>query len=358
LEAVRDADLTARDADLDLVRGLVTDLPFYGRLSGHTAADGRLGDLAVDVDWAFRDSLVATWPESRVRGRGTMDLTGQDVRFVSFAVRDAAVDLGTVRKLVPAVVLRGVVNGEGGVTGPLHNALFTGTLVHRDGERPASTVTGAMRLDTRGDTVGVYADVRADSLSFDGLRGSYPDLPLRGTVAGPIRLNGSAAALDTHADLQSAAGAVTVDGVVTLLDTRTGVRSLALAARNLNLARWVADGPQSRLSFSVSGSIAQDSGAAPTGALSAGLAPSLLAGTPFDTGQVAVRFAGGRMFVDSVRVAQLRLHTTGSGSLGWRRPDAGAMSLTFDADSLNALDSLVGWLAGPDVATTVRGRSL
>lgn len=215
-----------------------------------------------------------------------------------------------------------------------------------------------MRLDTRGDTLGVYADVRADSLSFDGLRGSYPRLALRGSVAGPIRLAGSATALETHADLQSAAGAVTVDGVVTLFETHTGVRNLTLAARNVNLARWVADGPQSRLSFSVAGSIAQDSGAPPVGALTAGLAPSLVAGSPIDTGQVAVRFAGGRMLVDSVRVSQMGLFTTGSGSLGWRRPDDGSMSFTFDADSLNALDSLVAWIAGPDPATTVRGRSL
>jgi len=358
LVAVRDADLMARDADLDLVRGVVPNLPFYGRLSGHTTADGPMSDLALGVDWVFRDSLVAGQPKTSVQGAGTVDLSGEDVRFVSFAVRDAAVDLGTVRQLVPAVVLRGEVDGAGIVTGPLHNALLTGTLVHRDGERPASTVTGAMRLDTRGDTVGVFADVRAESLSFDGLRGTYPGLLLRGSVAGPIRLAGSLTALETHANLESAAGAVTVDGVVTLFDTRTGVRELSLTARNMNLARWVARGPQSRLSFSVAGRISQDSGAAPVGELTAGLAPSLIAGTPFDTGQAAVRFAGGRMYVDSLRLAQLGLRTAGSGSLGWRRPERGALSFSFDADNLNALDSLLVWIAGPDVVTAARGRSL
>ena len=358
LVAVRHADVTARDADLDLVRGVVTNLPFHGRLSGHTTADGPLDDLAVAVDWAFRDSLVAGWPESRVRGQGTMDLTGQDIRFVSFAVQDAAVDLGTVRQLVPAVVLRGEVDGTGGVTGPLHNALFTGTLVHRDAGRPASTITGAMRLDTRADTVGVYADVRADSLSFDGLRGSYPQLELRGAVAGPIRLTGSAAALETHAYLQSGAGAVTVDGVVTLLDTRTGVRNLALTARNVNLARWLPVGPHSRLSFLVTGSIAQDSGAPPVGALTAALAPSLVAGTPFDTGQAGMHFAGGRLFVDSLRLARVGLLATGTGSLGWRRPEVGTLSFDCDAEDLKALDSLVAWFTGPDVTADAHGPSL
>lgn len=358
LVAIRDADLTAQHADLDLVRGVVSTLPFHGRLSGHTTADGPVGALAVDLDWAFQDSLVAGWPESRVEGSGTLDLSGEDLRFVPFAVRNASVDLATVRQLVPAVQLRGDVGGSGSLAGPLHNALFTGTLVHRDGTRPPSTVRGSMRLDTRTDTVGVFADVRADSLSFDGLRGSYPELPLRGTVAGPIRLEGSVAALETHATLESSAGAVTMNGVITLLDTRTGVRDLALGARNVDLARWVPGGPESRVSFAVSGGIAQDTGAAPVGELTAALAPSFIAGTQFDSGQAAVRFAEGRLYVDSLRVTQGGLATTGSGSLGWRRPDSGSLSLVFDAAKLNALDSLVAWVAGPDAVPNPRNRSL
>src|SRR5262249_29252498 len=38
--AVRDADVTATDFDLDFPRPVVPALPFYGRLSGHTKAEG------------------------------------------------------------------------------------------------------------------------------------------------------------------------------------------------------------------------------------------------------------------------------------------------------------------------------
>src|SRR5207247_1027973 len=50
--------------------------------------------------------------------------------------------------------------------------------------------------------------------------------------------------------------------------------------------------------------------------------------------------------------------TTGAGALGWRRPAGGVLSLDFDADSLNSLDSLVAWVVGRDTATVGRGRSL
>src|SRR6185295_3083187 len=107
-----------------------------------------------------------------------------DLLFPSFTVAQASVDLGTVRQLVPGMALNGILDAVGTVTGPLHNAEFSGVLMYHDGGRPASVLTGTVRLDNRADTLGVYAEVRAESLSFDGLRGSFPGLPLRGAVAG------------------------------------------------------------------------------------------------------------------------------------------------------------------------------
>ncbi len=361
LVAVRGADLVATDFDLDFPRGLVEALPFYGRLTGHTTADGQVKALALDLDWTFRDSLVPGWPVSRIRGKGEVNLVAADgIHFQPFTVEAAAVNLGTVRRLAPAVTLRGELDGAGTLTGPLHNARFAGTLAQRDGARPASVIRGTVGLDTRTDTVGFFADVNADSLSFDGLSGSFPGLRLRGAVKGPVRLAGTAAALETHAELTSAAGAgaARVDGILTLLDQRTGARDLTLATRDLDLSTWVRGLPGSRLNVTVTGGAAWDSAAAPEGALTAALAPSVLAGTAFDSGRAAVRFADGRLYVDSLRVAQSGLITTGAGALGWRRPAGGVLSLDFDADSLNSLDSLVAWVVGRDTATVGRGRSL
>ena len=351
LVALRDLDLDARDFDLDFARPFLDTLPFAGRLSGRTAATGSLRALALDVDWAFRDSLVPEWPETLIRGRGEVDLLAPDgIRFQPFAVESAAVDLGTVRRLVPPVTLRGRLVAAGTLTGPLHNAQFAGTLVHRDGTRPPSRIAGTVRLDSRADTLGVYADVTADSLSFEGLKGSFPALRLHGAVAGPVTLAGTPAALRTHAELHSVSGGGTLagDGVLLLGLPRYGVRDFTLRARDLDLARWLDGGPASRLALTVRGSVGGDSVTPPTGALAAALAPSLFAGTALDSGAAWVRFADRRLYVDSLRLAQPGLITTGSGSLGWSRGTRGALALDFDADSLTSLDSLVSWLAGSE----------
>src|SRR6266496_320102 len=58
LVALQDADLDARDFDLEFARPFLDTLPFAGRLTGHTVAGGALGALALETDWSFRDSLV------------------------------------------------------------------------------------------------------------------------------------------------------------------------------------------------------------------------------------------------------------------------------------------------------------
>src|SRR2546428_751176 len=222
-------------------------LPLAGRLSGHTVAEGAIGALHLETDWVFRDSLVPGWPQSTVRGRGEVDLSrGAGVAFRSFGVDAAAIDLGTVRRLVPAVRLQGTLDAAGTLTGRLADAQFSGTLRHRLRDLPPSVIRGVVRLDSRSDTLRVFADVVADSLSFDGLRGSLPGggLPLAGAVTGPVRLDGTLAALATHADLESAqdGGGIRVDGVLTLLSSRLAARDFTVRSRGLDLSRWLAAG--------------------------------------------------------------------------------------------------------------------
>src|SRR5207244_3437850 len=168
---------------------------------------------------------------------------------------------GTVRRLVPAVRLQGALDAAGTLTGRLADAQFSGTLRHRPRDLPPSVIRGVVRLDSRSDTLAVFADVVADSLSFDGLRGSFPGggLPLAGAGRGPGRARGARA------------------------------RPAAPAGR---------------------------------------------------------RFADRRVYVDSLRLSQPGLITTGSGVLGWARPARGTLSLDLDADSLNSVDSLIAWVAG------------
>jgi len=353
LVALRDADLDARDFDLEFARPFLDTLPFAGRLTGRTIATGPLTALALETDWSFRDSLVPAWPQTQVRGKGEVNLKAADgIRFQPFAVEAASVDLGTLARLAPAVRLHGTLLANGSLAGPLKNAQFTGTLEHRDGDRPPSHFTGAVRLDTRGRVLGIYTDLTADSLSFDGLRGSFPTLPLRGAASGQVKLAGPLDALEAHAELHAGGegGDVRADGVLMLDLPHYGAREFELATRDLDLAHWLTGAPPSRLGFTVRGALAGDSGVAPSGAVTALLGPSLFAGAGLDSGAVRLRLADRRVYVDSLRLAQPGLVTTGSGSLGWTRGTSGQLALDFDADSLSAIDSLVSWLAGSAAA--------
>jgi hypothetical protein len=344
--ALRQADLTSQDFSLEFARPFLDTLPFAGRLSGHTVADGPLSELQLQVDWTFRDSLVPDWPASVVKGAGRVDATaGAGLRFEQFGVEYAGVALATVRRMVPAVTLAGELDAAGTLSGPLLDAQFSGTLRHHDGAAPASVVRGVVRLDGRGDTLGIFADVTADTLSFDGLRGSFPGLPLAGAVAGPVRLAGSVADLETHVDWTAAgeAGRLRFDGRLVLLPDRTGARAATLDLRDVNLARWLRNGPHSRLNFTASGDVVASTSGDAAGAVQARLAPSLFAGTVVDSGAAGVRFAGHEVLVDSLRFRQPGLATTAHGALGLAAPASGELRFDFEADSLNALDSLVAW---------------
>ena len=347
LVALRDADLNAQDFNLEFARPFLEALPFAGRLTGHTVATGPRSALALETDWTFHDSLVTGWPESRVRGKGEVELAGVDgLRFHAFAVEAASLDLGTVARLVPAVRLNGTLYAAGTLNGPLRDAHFAGTLEQRNGALPPSTVKGTVHLDTRGEVLAIRADIMADSISFDGLRGSFPSLPLRGAVAGPVRLAGRLDSLETHAELHGPGGVVKADGALLLDLPHYGARDLKVQVRDVNLKRWLDGAPSSRLNVTLAGTVEGDSAVPPAGAVGVMLAQSDLAGSDVDSGGARVRFADRRIYVDSLRVAQPGLITTGSGSLGWTRDARGQLALDLDADSLNAADSLVSWIAG------------
>jgi translocation and assembly module TamB len=348
--ALRQGDLVAKNLSLELARPYLDTLPFAGRLTGQTIVDGPVNALKLETGWSFRDSLVPGWPETQIQGKGEVNIAGADLAFQPFSIEAARVDLGTVRRMVPAFDLHGELDATGTLTGTLKNAQFSGTLRHHDGDRPASVIRGVVGLDSRGEILGVFSDVAADSLSLDGLTGRVRDFPLRGTLAGTIRTQGNLAGLETHFDLAmvNGAGAVRGDGTLLLGAPKYGVRDFTVHARDVNLQRWLTQGgPPSRLTFTATGRVAGDSTTPPEGRVAATLAPSLFAGSVIDSGAATVHFADRRIYVDSLRLQQPGLLTRASGSLGWKRPDRGTLLVDFDADSLSVLDSLVTWIAGP-----------
>ena len=355
LVALRQGDLQARDLSLELARPYLDTLPFAGRLTGQTIVDGPMSALKIETGWSFRDSMVVGWPETQIQGKGEINLSGHELAFQPFAVAAGRIDVGTVRRLVPSFDLQGELDATGTLTGTLKNANFSGTLRHHDGNRPVSVIRGVVALDSRTPILGVFADVHADSLALDGLTGRIRSFPLRGSLAGTIRLDGSLAGLETHADLAmlGGGGAIRGDGTLLLGEPTTrpvyGVRAFTVRGTDVSLQRWLVHNenvPPTRLTFTATGSVEGDTLTPPHGAMSVNVAPSLFAGTVVDSGGGSVRFADNRLYVDSLRLQQPGLLTEGRGSLGWSRPKRGTLVFNFDADSLSVLDSLATWLAG------------
>jgi hypothetical protein len=348
LAVIEGATLETDRFDLEFARPYVDTLPFAGRLTGRTIAVGTLDALALDIDWEFRDSLVAGWPATRLRGRGEVRLgEAAGLGFTEFELDSASVDLGTVRRLIPPLALAGVIEGAGTVDGTARDAVFTGTVRHRDGERPVSEARGRFRVDTRRDTLAVEVDAAVAPLALAGLRGSFPGLPVTPALSGTIRLAGGLDSLATDADLRvTGGGALRAAGVLTLLPDRRAARALELDATDLDLSRWVPNAPPSRLTFGARLDLRADTGAAPEGGLDLSLRPSRLIDTPLDSGVVALRFTDRRMVLDSLLLVQPGLRTEGRGALGFAAPAAGTLDVVLDADSLAPLDSLVHWIAG------------
>src|SRR3989475_3709611 len=123
LVALGVAELDAHEFDLEFARPFLETLPFAGRLTGHTLATGPLAALALEIDWSFRDSLVPGWPETRIRGKGEVNLKAADgIHFQPFAVDASSIDLGTIAQLVPAVRLHGTFSAAVTLTAPLRDA--------------------------------------------------------------------------------------------------------------------------------------------------------------------------------------------------------------------------------------------
>lgn len=246
IAALNGGDLTARNFDLAFALPFIDSLPFLGRLDGHTTVDGDLGAMTMDVDWTFRDSLVPGWPVSRVRGSGTVGAgLPLGLRFSQFTVQAATVDLGTARRVIPGLPLRGTLEAAGTLNGRIRDVRFAGTLRQWDGAGPATVARGTLGFDSRTDTLGVVADLAADTLSFDGLGSSFPGLPVRGSASGTLRASGTAESLATHVDLSgiSGSGRVKADGTLRLSPGRLAGRDVTVDWTDLDLGDWLPGAP-------------------------------------------------------------------------------------------------------------------
>jgi translocation and assembly module TamB len=349
---VRDMNLRLTELDLDAVRPYLDSLPFYGTVTGKLAGSGFLNALDVGIEWAFRDAAVSGNPLSTIAGDGGIGASPDSgLTFTEFGVRQSDIDLRTVRRIAPAVILEGRLIAAGTLNGPLRNVRFSGTAQHQDMDRPASQLEGTVHLDTRSDVLGLDTDVSLDPLSFEGIRRAFPSLKTQGELRGPFRSRGSLERLAIDATLAGQIGSVDAHGIATLRPPRWGAENLLLRFSRLNLAALTGRDLPTNLDgeLLVTGTV--DSVSAPEGELRVALSRSRIRELTLDSVFAVAGLHDSLFRVDTAYAVWKGARVGGSGTLGWGGLHTGRMSFTLAADSLIAFDSLL-------LATTGQTRDL
>ena len=354
---MHDLDLSLHQLDLDAVRGFLDSLPFYGRVTGTLQADGFFDRMQVGLHWAFADARVPGDPVTRLSGSGGVTLGGQDgLAFHDFTLDSSSIALATVRRLAPAVILRGRGRLRGVVDGPYRNATFTGHIEHQDDSLPVSVADGMVHLDTRGEVLALDADVQLAPLSFAGIRPAFPGLRTRGSVRGHLAAHGTLARLDVNADLSGELGSVRLVGPVTLQPPRWGADSVTVDFRRLDVAALTGKGPATRLNGHLLAGGLVDTLRAPEGFVHVALDSSWIREFRLDSARALVAVRDSVLRLDTLEVSwdggADSGRVAGSGTLGWVRPHTGTLRLQAQSVSLAPFDSLLTSLTGfgPDTS--------
>lgn len=338
-------DLVADSLDLEYVRPLLDTLPVAGRLTGRFRGEGPEERLAVEVDWTFQDSLVPGWPRSHMTGSGVVALGGEDgLAFHEFAVREARLDMRTVQRLVPLDLL-GEVDAVGTLNGPWEQAAFSGTLRHRDGALPPTVARGVLRVDSRVDPLGLWADLSLDSLALDGMRPSYPVLRVGGTFAGDVRLSGYLDSLGLEARLVGPAGEVAAQAQLFFDGSRRGAHWLDAQFLRLDLRRLSDALPATSLRGRLRGRALLDSAAAARVSGELQLGGSLVAGSALDSLHARFGLAHSVLSIDTLSLAGPHLVAWASGGLGLAGGPADTLRIEARTDSVGVVEPVARWLA-------------
>ncbi|MBK9549163.1 MAG: translocation/assembly module TamB domain-containing protein [Gemmatimonadetes bacterium] len=338
----RDLDLMLTQTPLAVMRPYLDTLPFAGMLEGRLRLDGFLDAMRVAGDLRLADALVPGQPISTFRTDGVIHFGGDEgAVFDGFQLLDASVALGTVRRVVPAMLLPGQLHLVGRLNGPWQNARFDGLAEHMAPNQAMSRLLGAVRLDTRREVLGVEMDATFDRLSFDALRSGYPSLTPHGGLTGLIVTRGSLESLWLDADVTGDLGTIRALGTITAMDPRWAADSLDLTFSRVDLDALLGKGGSTALNGRMRLHGAIDSLVPPDGSVVMDLDRSRVGGLTFDQATLRLGAAAGMLQVDSAEVRWPEGQISGRGAIGWAVPDSGSLHLEAWAASLQPFDSLL-----------------
>jgi translocation and assembly module TamB len=357
---VEDMALDLTDLNLDVPRPYLDTLPLHGTLTGQLRGAGFLDGLDVDGDLFFSDAKIAGGASSRLALAGHLILGGPEgAVFDTMVVHVADLDLRTVELLTPAVRLKGRLQLAGALRGPWRNVAYEGTLTHRDGEHPESRASGTATLDTRTEVFRFQTRLKVAPLAFDGVRPSYPAIPVQGAVTGEIALEGTASRFHLTTAVAGELGTLSLSGTLVSDSTGGAAEGLSATFSDLDLALLRGTGPHTSLEGHLSADGALDTLRGPSGTLELDLAGGRIDEFRFDTVHALLRGGEGGLRLDTLALGWAGGVLGSRGELAWRDPDDRQIHAEFRVDSLAPLEPLLVRFAGSDSAsdrTPLQGR--
>jgi autotransporter translocation and assembly factor TamB len=344
---VEDMALDLTNLDLDVPRPYFDTLPLHGTLSGQLRGAGFKDGLDLDADLAFEDRTVDGGASSTLAGTGHLILGGPEGTILdTMLVAAADIDLRSVQVLVPAVRLQGRLEVAGTLKGPWRNVTFAGDLTHRDENHPQSHASGTATLDTRADLFRFQTRMTMAPLAFDGVRPSYPSIPLQGAVTGLIAAEGTPDRFHLTTDVQGDIGTLTLAGTIAQDSTRIAAESLTATFAKLDVARVRGSGPHTSLNGKLRMDGVFDTLVGPTGTLALDLAGGRIMEFPVDSIHSVLRGFDAQVAADTVLLYWPGGRVGGKGALNWRERGDRQIRVEFEADSLEPLEPVLERLSG------------
>jgi len=343
---LKDMDVEAMPFDFALIEtmnGGKFPQPWNGSFTGTARArGGPVNHFIVDeLRLTYTDRNVAG-ATSAFAGRGELDiLNPANATFHGFRLELTRFDLRTAQFLSEGFPrLNGVISGEATLDSIWTDVRFRDAdITHRDGDStPPSRFKGDGRLTTSGVNVGFEVAVAALPISLNTIARSYPGLPIRGEYTGPLRLQGDITDFSATADLVGDAGRLQLEGQFDAASPGYRVTSRgSIGALDLRRVLASPGAPSTSINGRFVTSLEFDSLPNMMGEAQFFVDRSLIGGVRVYDGLASLRFAGGAMRVDTLRVESASGTLTAHGGLGLGATRSDSLLFHIDVDSLGGL---------------------
>ncbi|MGQ0647074.1 MAG: translocation/assembly module TamB domain-containing protein [Gemmatimonadaceae bacterium] len=359
---VKNVDMQATPIDWALIEDLTGEplpFPWKGKITATVrGSGGPVNAFRIDAaEFSFVDANVPG-ATANGRARGELDLLFPAfTKFRTFEVELGRLDLETLQFLNPSFPrLDGWLAGRATLDSMWTDVRFRGAdITHRYADLPPSRFTGSGRV-TIGDEFLTYdVALLAQPVELTTIARAWPELALeqRGTLSGPVRLQGTAPDLAVVTEVAGTQGTYAFDGRVDI-DSIGGYAyqgTLRFVDANLRALYDTAAMPVTALSGVAEIDLRGDSLANYEGTIALDLQRSSIDSTRvYDGARARLAFRDGRLRVDTLYAESAAGSVRSRGGLGLRADRDDSLAIRVDADSLGGLRPYLRRLAVDSIA--------